>query len=135
MAVIKKNKMVDNDEESIDNLSESSSEDNVASDNIGLFKIDSDLFKDENYLVHKMISVKRTNSAKYGENWDILEDKKVILRLKGERFSNKEKEFLRTVDGVRFVINAYKAGCNSINKFKKQIKEHCDNIQGNKKTN
>jgi hypothetical protein len=136
MTVTKKSKTVDNDDvEVFDGPADSPSEENVSSDGAGLFKLDSDLFKDESYIVHKMISVKRTNSAKYGENWDILEDKKVILRLKGDRFSNKEKEFLRTVDGVKFVVNGYKSGWNSINKFKQQIKEHCDNIQGNKKAN
>jgi len=97
-------------------------------------RIDSELFKDEENVVYTVISVKRLcpSGRRRGENWDIIENGKAALRLKGERFTNKEKEFLRTPPGVRFVIDGYKNGWRSINKFKQHIKDNDDYIKGNK---
>jgi hypothetical protein len=85
-------------------------------------KSESDLFKEEDNVKQKLISVKRVNSKKNGESWNILENNKVILNLPGDKFSTKEKEFLRTVDGVLFLMSGYKLGWDSLNKFKKEIK-------------
>lgn len=97
-------------------------------------RIDSELFKDDENVVHTVISVKRLcpSGRRRGENWDIIENGKPTLRLKGDRFTNKEREFLRTTSGVRFVIAGYKEGWRSINKFKQNIRNDNDYIQGSK---
>lgn len=97
-------------------------------------RIDSELFKEEEHIVHTIISVKRLcpSGRRRGENWDILENGKATLRLKGDRFTNKEREFLRTPAGARFVIDGYKNGWRSINKFKQHIRKSNDYIQRSK---
>jgi hypothetical protein len=43
--------------------------------------------------------------------------------IEGSKLSKKEKEFLRSVDGVKFVIQLYKSGINSFNYFKIELKK------------
>lgn len=82
---------------------------------------DHELFKDESYVPHKIIRVKRVNITKGAEDWKIMEDNQAVLVLKGSRFTNKEKEFLRTPEGFRFIVDGYKDGWRSINKFKQNM--------------
>jgi hypothetical protein len=84
-------------------------------------KIDNDLFRDEDAIVHKIISVRRVAKGN-SESWNIFVDKKNVLKLPGERFSMKERTFFRTVDGINFIIKGYKEGWNSVNKFKQMVK-------------
>lgn len=88
----------------------------------GALKNDNEFYKEENNIEQKSITVRRANLRK-GEDWEILENKKVVLILKGIRFSNKEKEYFRTVDGVKFIMNGYKNGWDSVLKFKTEIKK------------
>jgi hypothetical protein len=84
---------------------------------------DHDLYRDEDNIKHKVVSVKRINFPRKGENWNILEDGKVMLSLSGTRFTNSEKEFLRTIKGVNFLISGWKAGFKSVLKFKNAMKK------------
>ena len=54
---------------------------------LNVLRIDHELFKDEDNIKQKLINVKRVNLRK-GEDWEILEDGKVVLLLKGIRFTN-----------------------------------------------
>src|SRR5260221_6728679 len=81
-----------------------------------------EFYKEEEDIAYKMITVRRTN-LKRGEDWEISEDKKVVLILKGPRFSNKEKNYMRTVDGMNFIISGYKKGLDSVSKFKTELKK------------
>lgn len=109
-------------------------DDKVFHDHVKSVFGDSDLFKDNSYVPNKLVQVKRVNSNKIGENWDIMENGKSVLRLKGDKFTNKEKAFLRTIDGVKFVMEGYKNGWKSLNKFKQEIKVQSENsVQANKK--
>lgn len=90
--------------------------------NSSLLRGEHEFYKEEEDIAYKMITVKRTNLKK-GEDWEISEDKKVTLILKGVRFTNKEKEYMRTVDGMNFIINGYKKGLDSVVKFKKELKK------------
>lgn len=87
----------------------------------GPLKQDSELFDEELNIRHKVISVKRIE-FKDAEDWEIKSDDKTVLVLKGVRFSLKEKQFFRTVDGVKFIINGFKNGWNSISEFKRNLK-------------
>ncbi len=85
-------------------------------------KHDNEFYKDEDNIEQKSITVRRAKLRK-GEDWEILENKKVVLILKGVRFSNKEKEYFRTVDGVKFIMNGYKNGWDTVVKFKTEVKK------------
>jgi hypothetical protein len=58
-----------------------------------------------------------------GEKWKIFEDNKVMFVVEGTKLTNKEKEFLRTIDGVNFLITQYKQGIKSFNSLKNEIKK------------
>jgi len=85
-------------------------------------KYNNEFYKDEDNIEQKIINVRREKLRK-GEDWEILENKKVVLILKGIRFNNKEKEFFRTVDGINFIMNGWKNGWDSILKFKSEVKK------------
>lgn len=81
-------------------------------------KPDFELYKDEENIIHTVVEVKR-NKTKNKEEWIILENKKQVLILKDKSLTNKEKNFLRTLDGIRFLIDYYKKGNNSVSAMKK----------------
>lgn len=85
-------------------------------------KYNNEFYKDEDNIEQKVINVHRAKLRK-GEDWEILENKKVVLILKGIRFNNKEKEFFRTVDGINFIMNGWKQGWDSVLKFKNEVKK------------
>jgi hypothetical protein len=82
--------------------------------------LDCELFKDEDDILSPTIRVKRFKT-KAAEEWRIYNDKEVVLILKGTRFTNNEKTFLRTLDGFQFIINGYKQGWKSVSKFKQGL--------------
>jgi hypothetical protein len=85
-------------------------------------KYNNEFYKDEDNIELKIINVRRAKLRK-GEDWEILENKKVVLILKGIRFNNKEKEFFRTVEGINFIMNGWKNGWDSVLKFKTEVKK------------
>jgi len=89
----------------------------------GSLRQETELFDDDSHIPHRVISVKRVEFGK-AEDWEIKADQKTVLVLKGVRFTTKEKNFLRTVDGIKFVIAGYKAGWNSVSEFKRNLKGH-----------
>jgi hypothetical protein len=89
-----------------------------------LSKFDYDLYKEEDDISEKVIRVKRMSMPNKGERWRIFEDNKIILNIEGTKLTNKEKEFLRTVEGVNFLIAQFKSGnIKSFNAIKKEIKK------------
>lgn len=91
--------------------------------NFHLFKSDNDLFHDDKNVASKVISVRRIRQPKNGEDWAILENGKIILRMKGTRFTLAERAFLHTPAGMSFLVTEYKAGTKSVVKFKEKMKE------------
>jgi hypothetical protein len=91
--------------------------------NFHLLKADNELFNEESNKPNLLVSVKRIKLSKNGENWQILENNKVVLLLKGNRFTTAERNFLRSVDGMKFLIATYKSGTQSVIKFKEQMKD------------
>lgn len=88
-----------------------------------LSKFEYDLYHEEDDKSEKVIRVKRVSMPNKGEKWKIFEDNKVMFVLEGTKLTNKEKEFLRTVDGVNFLIAQYKQGIKSFNSLKNEIKK------------
>ena len=83
-------------------------------------KQDSEFFNDEDYVPGKSIRVKRVSNNSH-EDWRIFVNEQEALVLKGIRFTTKEREFLRTTEGVMFIINGMKCGWKSISEFKRQL--------------
>ena len=88
-----------------------------------LSKFEYDLYHEEDDKSEKVIRVKRVSMPNKGEKWKIFEDNKVMFVVEGTKLTNKEKEFLRTVDGVNFLIAQYKTGIKSFNSLKNEIKK------------
>src|SRR5512135_2494685 len=88
-----------------------------------LSRFEYDLYHEEDDKSQKVIRVKRVSMPNKGEKWKIFEDNKVMFIVEGSKLNNKEKEFLRTVDGVNFLIAQYKEGIKSFNSLKKEIKK------------
>jgi hypothetical protein len=88
-----------------------------------LSKFEYDLYHDEDDVTEKVIRVKRFSMPNKGEKWKIFEDNKVMFIVEGTKLTNKEKEFLRTIDGVNFLIAQYKEGIRSFNHLKTEIKK------------
>lgn len=87
-----------------------------------LSKFEYDLYHEEDDKTEKIIRVKRVSMPNKGERWKIMEDTKVVFIIEGAKLNNKEKDFLRTADGVNFLIAQYKQGIKSFNSLKKEIK-------------
>lgn len=87
---------------------------------VNLLKKDNELFNEEDYIVNTVVHARRI-SLKKGEDWEILENNRVVLVMKGTRFTNSEKEFLRSVEGMKFLINEYKSGNKSVVKIKNNL--------------
>jgi hypothetical protein len=83
-------------------------------------KQDSEFFNDEDYIPGNSVRVKRVANSSH-EDWKIFINEQEALVLKGIRFTSKEKEFLRTTDGVMFIISGIKNGWKSVSEFKRQL--------------
>lgn len=83
-------------------------------------KHDSEFFNDEDYVPGNSVRVKRILSNS-NEDWKIFINEEEALVLKGIRFTSKERDFLRTTDGVMFIINGIKSGWKSVSEFKRQL--------------
>ena len=86
-------------------------------------KFEYDLYHEEDDVAEKVIRVKRFVLPNKEEKWKIFEDNKIILIIEGSKLTNKERDFLRTVDGVNFLIAQYKSGINSFNQIKMELKK------------
>jgi len=79
---------------------------------------------DEASKQHRIINVKRVSLPRKGENWEVLDDGRKVLILRGVRLTKREKSVLRTVEGIRIVIEEYKSGNKSVTKIKSKLREH-----------
>lgn len=89
-----------------------------------LSKFEFDLYHEEDDKVEKVIRVKRVAMPNNGEKWKISENNKVMFTLEGTKLTNKEKEFLHTVEGVNFLIVQYKVGIKSFNSLRSEMKKN-----------
>jgi hypothetical protein len=93
------------------------------SKSLGLIKQESEFFNEEDYIPGQLIRVKRIAKSN-NEDWQILVNGQKTLLLKGSRFSGTEKQFLRTAEGLSFIINGVKQGWVSVSEFKRQIQTY-----------
>jgi len=83
---------------------------------------DYDLFKEDDDVVTSVVRVKRITLPNKGENWKVFKDNKLAEVIEGVKLSAKERNYLRTVEGIQFVIGYYKRGWKSFNNFRQEMK-------------
>ena len=88
-----------------------------------LSKFEYDLFNEEDDVKERVIRVKASYSARKGDRWKILEDNKIIFIVDGNKLNKKERAFLKTVDGMSWLISQAKAGIRSFNSLKIAVKK------------
>ena len=86
-----------------------------------LYRLESELFDEESHIVHKLINVRRVALPQEGEDWEILEDNKVVFTVKGVKLTKKQRSVLRTFQGISSLMELYKAGEINMNKIKNKI--------------
>lgn len=87
-------------------------------------KFEHELYHVEDNVVEKIFRVKRIAAiTSNAEKWKIFEDDKVTWIIDGKKLSKKEKEFIRTIDGVNFLITECKKGIKSFNYLKTELKK------------
>lgn len=88
-----------------------------------LSKFEYDLYHEEDDVPEKVIRVKRIGMPNKGCKWKIFEDNKAVFVVDGLKLTNKEKDFLGSVEGFNFLIAQYKLGINSFNHLRGEIKK------------
>jgi hypothetical protein len=83
-------------------------------------KHDSEFFNDEDYIPGNSVRVKRIRSNSH-EDWKVFVNGEELIILKGIRFTSKERDFLRTSNGVIFIVDGVKQGWKSVSEFKRQL--------------
>jgi len=88
-------------------------------------KYEYDLY-DENIAAQKddVIRVKRVSLPNGGNNWKITKNNKLVFLLEGIKLSKKEKDFLLTEQGFKFLIAQSKDGIKSFNHLKAELKKN-----------
>jgi len=89
----------------------------------GSLRQKTDLFDDDSYVPNKLIRARAVPLPGNSVDWEIIENNNIVMTLKGVRFSKKEREYLKTYDGMMFIIEGYKKGWKSIAEFKRQLKK------------
>lgn len=84
-------------------------------------KQDSELFNEEEYIPGDLVRVMRVVNSST-EDWIVTINGNDFLILKGTRFTSKEREYFRTVNGVQFILNGIRQGWKSVSEFKRQMK-------------
>lgn len=89
-----------------------------------LSKFEYDLYHDEDNIAAPVTRIKRTSSAgSKNEKWKIFENNKTVLCLEAESLTTSEREFLRTAQGLNFVLSKYKSGITSATDLKLEIEK------------
>lgn len=84
-----------------------------------------ELFDDEEAAKKfKLINIRRVSLPRDGENWEISEDGRKVLILKGIKLTKKERGVLRTAEGMRLVIEEYKSGNRSVSRIKNILRDY-----------
>jgi hypothetical protein len=86
-------------------------------------KYEYDLYHEDDDIVLPVVRVKHINLPGKGDRWKIFENTKLMLTIEGSKLNKKEREFLRSVEGVNFLIKQYKAGDKSFNSLKLSVKK------------
>jgi hypothetical protein len=84
-----------------------------AKTNIHRFDYD-DLFDENKDIIEDVFRVKHSSTPKRGERWKIFRNDEIVVELDGSKLSNKYCEFLRSLDGVRWLLAKAKTNISDI---------------------
>lgn len=87
-----------------------------------LSKHDFELFDDSKAVPARIIRVKRMGSIAKNEKWRIFDGDDLKFVLEGTKLSKKECIFLRTVEGINWLISEFKVGFKSVNELRVRLK-------------
>lgn len=109
----------------IDKANSTYTEGETKPDNIKyvLSKFEYDLYHEEDDIQLPVIRVKHFKLPNAGERWKIFSDTKVVFIVEGSKLGKKEREFLRGINGINFLIGEYKSGIKSFNALKIALKK------------
>jgi hypothetical protein len=88
-----------------------------------LSKHDFELYDEAKAIPTRVVRVKRMSSAAKGERWRFFENDELKFILDGSKLSKKECIFLRTIEGVNFLIAEFKVGFKSFNELRGRLKK------------
>jgi hypothetical protein len=112
-----------NTTETIPNTSAVAVEENKGQfQNHALSKFDFDLYHEEDDVALPVIRVKHIALPNKGERWKVFSDNKVLHVIEGQKLTKKQCEFLRSVEGISWLLSRAKAGIKSFNAFKGELK-------------
>jgi hypothetical protein len=98
-----------------------------------LSKFDYDLYHEEDDVAFPIVRVKRIGLPNNGERWKIFKGNTVLMVIEGGKLTKKERGFLRSVEGVNFLINQFKINLLSFHGIKQEIKKEIKRLDKNKK--
>ena len=87
-------------------------------------RVDNELFDEESHVVHRLIGAKLISLPNGGENWEITDNDEVVLVVPGVRLTKREKNVLKTIQGLNILMHEYKSGNKSIAKIKAKLRAH-----------
>jgi len=89
-----------------------------AKTNIHRFDYD-DLFDENKNIIEDVFRVKHSSTPKRGEKWKIFRNDEIVVELDGSKLPKKYCEFLRSLDGVRWLLTKAKTNMKDIKNISK----------------
>jgi hypothetical protein len=86
-------------------------------------KFDYDLYKEEDNVVLPTFRVKRIALPNKGERWKVMCGTQIVCLVEGSKLNKREKLFLRSLDGVNWLLAQAKVGIRSFNALKIALKK------------
>lgn len=90
-----------------------------------LSRFDFELFDEESNKKHTLYQVKRTTGKTLEDDkWKVLENNKHLFTIEASNLSEKELDFIKTIDGFNFILNCAKNNISSVRSFMKELQSH-----------
>lgn len=86
-------------------------------------KIDADLFDESKAVAQPVVRVRRSSSLTKGERWKIFLNDELHFTLEGDKLLKRECVYLRSLEGVNWLIQQFKAGFHSPHELQLRLKE------------
>jgi hypothetical protein len=94
------------------------------SNKFALSKIEDELYKEDQHIVMPIVRVKHISLPNKGDRWRIYKNDKQVIVVEGTKLNKKERVYLRSLEGVSFLIAEVKAGAGSFHAVKTALKKH-----------
>lgn len=88
-----------------------------------LSKNDFELYDENKAIPGSVVRIKRIGSRNKNERWRVFENDELKFVVEGDKISKKEREFLRTIDGVSWLIGEFKVGFKNLTELRGRLKK------------